>query len=213
MLSVRATVRTHVSAHSRDDAAAGAYLDAALAHLTPTPPRLVAVGGFSGTGKSSFSRLIAPGLGAAPGAVILRTDEVRKRLAGAAADASLPPAAYAPERTAEVYGAMLADARHALAAGRAVALDATFLLPAQRHAAEALARQAGVAFAGVWLKAAPEALARRIAARQADASDATAQSLAAQLAAGAGPMDWTRLDASGPVEAAAEAWSAASRGS
>ena len=114
MLSVRAAVRTHVWAHVGDDESASAYLDAALAHLSPPPPRLAAVGGFSGTGKSTFARLIAPGLGASPGAVILRTDEVRKRLAGVAPDESLPPSAYGADFYAQVYDTLFAEAGPAL---------------------------------------------------------------------------------------------------
>jgi aminoglycoside phosphotransferase family enzyme/predicted kinase len=213
MLSVRAGVRTHVSAHAGDLAAASAYLDAALAHLEPPPPSLVAVGGLSGSGKSSFARLIAPGLGASPGAVILRSDEIRKRLAGAPPDAVLPDAAYGPGTERPVYEAMFAEAARLLAAGRAVALDATFLQPRLRARAAATAKAAGVAFAGVWLDAPPEALAARIAGRRDDASDATLSTLAAQLAADPGPLDWTRIDASGPVAEAAEAWAASRRGS
>ena len=93
MMSVRAAVRAHVQAHSGDLEAACAYLEAGLEHLSPPPPRLVAVGGLSGSGKSTFARLIAPGLGASPGAVVLRTDEVRKRLLGVRPEAGLPASA------------------------------------------------------------------------------------------------------------------------
>ena len=208
MLSVRAGVRAHVSAHSGDDAAARAYLAAAIEHLSPPPPRLAAVGGLSGTGKSSVARLIAPGLGASPGAVILRTDEVRKRLEGAPADAALPREAYAPEKDAAVYDAIFADAARALAAGRAVVLDATFFDPAHRARAAATAAAAGVAFDGIWLQAPAEVLAARIAGRSGDASDATADTLRRQLARDPGPLAWERLDASRPVEEVAEAWAA-----
>jgi predicted kinase len=205
-------VRTHVAAHSRDLAAASAYLDAAIAHLDPPPASLAAVGGRSGSGKSSFARLVAPGLGASPGAVILRSDEIRKRLAGAAPDAGLPDAAYGPGTDAAVYDARFAEAARLLAAGRAVALDATFLKPELRARAAATAQAAGVPFEGLWLDAPPEALAARVAARRGDASDATPSTLAAQLGVDPGPLDWRLVDASGPVEAAAEAW-AACRGS
>ena len=47
------------------------YLAAALKHLSPEPPVLVAVGGRSGSGKSTVARALAPALGAAPGAVML----------------------------------------------------------------------------------------------------------------------------------------------
>ena len=68
MLSVRAGVRAHVAAHSGDLDQSRAYVEAAIAHLSPDPPVLAAVGGFSGSGKSSFARAVAPALGPAPGA-------------------------------------------------------------------------------------------------------------------------------------------------
>ena len=97
MLATRAAVRAHVSAHSGDPQAAQAYVEAAIAHLAPPPPVLAAVGGFSGSGKSRFSRGVAPALGASPGAVILRTDEIRKRLANIPPTDALPREAYAPQ--------------------------------------------------------------------------------------------------------------------
>ena len=55
MLSVRAGVRAHVAMHAGGDVALSrAYVDAATAHLSPPAPALAAVGGFSGTGKTSF---------------------------------------------------------------------------------------------------------------------------------------------------------------
>lgn len=207
MLSLRAAVRAHVCAHSDDDAAASSYLDAALAHLTSAPPILAAVGGLSGTGKTTFARLIAPGLGAAPGAVVLRTDEVRKRLAGAGAVDRLPAEIYTPEFYARVYDALFDEAARLLRAGRAVVLDATFAQPALRARAEALAQAHGVPFRGVWLEAPVEVLTRRIAERSGDASDATIEVLQKQLAQGVGEMTWARVDASSPAEQAAEAWS------
>ncbi|MBR7620939.1 AAA family ATPase [Phenylobacterium sp. 20VBR1] len=207
MLSVRAAVRSHVCAYSGDDAGAVAYLDAAIAHLIPVAPCLAAVGGLSGTGKSTFARLIAPGLGASPGAVVLRTDEVRKRLLGVAPDAKLSSAVYSPAFYQEVYDTMFADARALLAAGRAVVLDATFIAPGLRARAEALAAEMGVTFHGVWLEAAPEILAARIEGRTGDASDATQATLQMQLDRDVGEVTWTHVDASGPAEDSTEAWS------
>jgi aminoglycoside phosphotransferase family enzyme/predicted kinase len=207
MLAVRAGVRAHVWAHSGDDGAAMAYVDAGVAHLSPPPARLVAVGGLSGSGKSSFARQIAPGLGASPGAVILRTDEVRKRLMGAAATAVLPPQAYTGEVTARTYDVLLAEAAAMLRAGRTVVLDATFLDPALRGRVARLAADLGVPFEGVWLQAPAEVLEARVAARVGDASDATVQTLRDQLARDPGAMDWTLIDAAAPSAAAAAAWS------
>ncbi|MDP3632940.1 AAA family ATPase [Phenylobacterium sp.] len=207
MLSVRAAVRAHVCAYSGDDAGAVAYLDAAIAHLTPVAPSLAAVGGLSGAGKSTFARLIAPGLGASPGAVVLRTDEIRKRLLGVAPDAKLSSAVYSPAFYQDVYDTVFADARALLAAGRAVVLDATFIQPELRARAQALAAELGVAFHGVWLEAAPDILATRIDGRTGDASDATRATLQMQLDRDIGEVTWTHVDASGPAADSAEAWS------
>lgn len=206
MLSVRAGVRAHVCAHSGDPELAKAYVAAGIAHLSPAPPALLAVGGLSGTGKTAFSRVIAPRLGASPGAVILRTDEVRKRLAGVGPTDPLPPEAYTPRSHVDTYDALFGEAEALLRAGRAVAIDATFLDPALRQRAEGLARAAGVTFHGVWMDAPPEVLEPRIAARMGDASDATVEVLRQQLAKDRGPMTWTVVDATLGTAGAVASW-------
>jgi aminoglycoside phosphotransferase family enzyme/predicted kinase len=194
MLSVRAAVRTHVWAYSDDDEAARAYLATALEHLAPKPVSLVATGGFSGSGKSTFARVCAPGLGAAPGAVVLRTDEIRKRLCGVPSLQRLPKEAYTSEMSERVYGELFRDAALTLAAGRSVVVDAVFLKPEQRARAEALAKSVDVAFQGVWLEAPPEVLRARVAARVNDASDADVAVLESQLGRDAGEITWRRVD-------------------
>lgn len=206
MLAVRAAVRAHVEAHSGRDEIARAYVEAAIRHLAPTPPALLAVGGLSGSGKSTFARAAAPALGAAPGAVVLRTDEVRKRLLGVPPTQAVSRAAYTPELHARTYETLFADARALLAAGRAVVLDATFTNPAMRARAEALAAEAGVAFEGVWLEAPLAVLESRVAARKGDASDATVEVLRGQFEALDPAIPWRRLDTSVSPEAAARAW-------
>jgi predicted kinase len=203
MLSVRAAVRAHVSAHSGEAALGRRYLQAALAHLAPAPPRLVAVGGLSGSGKSTVARRLAPALGAAPGAVILRSDEIRKRQAGLAPTERAPPSAYGAEADAAVFDALFEVAAALLRAGRAVVLDATFLRPELRARAAAVARAAGTPFRGLWLQAPAAVLEARVAARSGDASDAGVEVLRSQLARDPGPMDWRLLDAAGTAEDAA----------
>ena len=192
--SVRAAVRTHVSGHG-EVGQAQAYLRAAQDHLAPARPLLTAVGGVSGSGKSTFARRLAPGLGGAPGAVVLRSDEVRKRLSGAAPTERLPKSAYAPEVSARVYGVMLHEAAAALGAGASVVLDAVFLKPQEREAARALAGRMRTPFHGFWMEAPEDVLRQRLRAREGDASDADEGVLDAQLRAGPGEIDWTRIDA------------------
>jgi aminoglycoside phosphotransferase family enzyme/predicted kinase len=200
-MSFRAAVRAHVTAARGGDGAA--YLTEALRLLDATPPRLVAVGGVPGTGKTRLARALAPSLGRAPGAVHLRSDEIRKRRGGVAPETRLPPASYAPAESAAVHAALFDAARAALAAGQAVVADAVFLDPAMRAG---IAAAAGAArFDGLWLEAPLPVLLARIAARRGDASDADAAVAERAARADPGPLDWARLDATGEAEAAARA--------
>jgi predicted kinase len=196
-----------VAAGSGDPKQAAAYVEAAIAHLAPPPPMLAAVGGLSGSGKSRFSRAIAPALGASPGAVILRTDEIRKRIAGVAPTQPIPREAYTPQAAAQTYDAMMDNARAMLSAGRAVVLDATFLDPALRDRAQALAAEVGVPFKGAWLDAPAEVLEARCARRTGDASDATVEVLRDQIARlDRAAITWPLVDTEAPKGAAAQAW-------
>ncbi len=205
-LSIRAGVRAHVSiaalARQSDDsarralaAAAARYLDAALAFLEPAQPRLIAVGGFSGTGKSTVAHALASKLAPAPGARVLRSDVIRKRLFGVAPETRLPPAAYDKATNARVYRALYDEAAATLRAGYCAIADAAFLDPAERTAVAAVAAQANLPFTGLWLEAPAETLRQRLAARTDDASDADLQVLDFQLGLELGPLDWNRLDA------------------
>jgi hypothetical protein len=91
-LGLRALVRAHVEAARGQDGVS--LLGAAAEYLAPPPPCLIAVGGLQGTGKSTLARGLAPSLGAAPGALLLRSDELRKRHFGLAPESPLPPEAY-----------------------------------------------------------------------------------------------------------------------
>lgn len=202
-MSVRASVRAHVTASqarqadARRDALlteARAYFDLARAFLRPRAVALVAVGGFSGSGKSTLAAALAPALGPAPGARVLSSDRIRKRLFGAAPTTRLPPAAYAPEASERVYREMRAQAARALSAGVAVVADAVFDRPALARAIETVAEDAHAPFFGLWLEGARDALAERIAARRDDPSDATVEVLDLQMARGEAP-DWHVLDA------------------
>ena len=194
-LSARAMVRAHVTARMGERAEAEAFLRAALAYLRPSPAVLVAIGGLQGTGKTTLARSLAPGLGPAPGALVLRSDEHRKRLAGIAPEERLPASAYTTDAAAAVYDALASLASEALAAGHAAVLDAVFLKESERHEIEQVARHAGVPFAGLWLEAPLEVLEARLAARRGDASDADPAVVRAFAARDPGPISWARLDA------------------
>jgi aminoglycoside phosphotransferase family enzyme/predicted kinase len=200
MLSLRAAIRAHIAGIQGKTEEARAYFGRAEAYLDPPPPRLVAIGGLSGTGKSHLARKLAPFLGAAPGAVVLRTDVIRKHLMGVPPETRLPPQAYTEAMTEKVYGALYDQASQVLRAGHAVIVDAVWALPAQRKAVAALAARLDVPFDGLWLEAGPEDLRRRITERRNNASDATIAVLDRQLDYDLGPVDWTRVDSSGEKE-------------
>jgi aminoglycoside phosphotransferase family enzyme len=124
-LSIRAAVRAHVSmaavGQSRTEqskptlvAEASQYLDLALALLAPARPCLVAVGGFSGSGKSTVAHALAPSFRPFPGARILRSDVLRKRLAGVLPETRLPETAYDLAANERVYRALYEEAAEAL---------------------------------------------------------------------------------------------------
>ncbi|WP_075222237.1 AAA family ATPase [Acuticoccus yangtzensis] len=197
-LSQRAMVRALTRAAKGRDAAPSVRLARTyLAHAAEVLPRLIAVGGLSGTGKTTVAR----GLALTAGAVVIRSDSVRKRLAGHAPEERLDGASYTAAATGAVYRRLRVDARRALHAGCPVILDATFADPAERHRAETVAAMAGVPFTGLWLSAPDAALRRRIAARHGDASDADTAVLDAQIARGTGPMHWSVVDASADPDA------------
>ncbi len=162
----------------------------------PLPARLVAIGGYSGTGKSTVAAGLAPLLGVMPGAVVLRSDVLRKILRHHEPEERLGQEAYTPEVTKMVYHALGVRAADLLRAGASVVVDATFLSSETREAIADVASHAGVGFAGLWLEAPAAALAGRLRARTGDASDATADVLAEQIAHDQGVVSWQRLDAS-----------------
>ncbi|MBX3506449.1 MAG: AAA family ATPase [Parvibaculum sp.] len=211
-MATRAVVRAKVTAvQAKDEAAKGranAYLEFAAKLLTPVPPRLIAIGGLSGTGKSTVAKGIAPRLGGPLGAVHLRSDIIRKRIFGVAPLDRLPQAAYAQGVGARVYEEMLRLAGEALGAGASVVLDAVFAQEDERTMIARLAAERGLALTGLWLEAPVDVLEARVAAREArgdDPSDAGLAVLRRQLSYDIGRMDWTRVDASGTPDEALKA--------
>lgn len=172
-MSVRAGVRCHVTAHQGDLDAARMYLQAAREFLTPSAPRLLAIGGLSGSGKSTRARREAPDVGRAPGAAILRSDEIRKRLWAWPELETLPPAAYSEVESGRVLEDMSSLTQTVLATGHGVVVDATFRDSGWRKKVEGLAADAGAPFAGLWLDVPGAERAARISARTDDVSDAT----------------------------------------
>ena len=202
-LSLRAMIRAHALAAAGRGTEGAPYLRAALGYLQRKPALVLAIGGLQGTGKSTLARILAPEIGNAPGALVLRSDEIRKRLFHAAPEQPLPEAAYADAASEAVARELVQSAQQVAAGGHAAVADASFLDPALRAAIAGAARAARVPFVGVWLHAPPPLLEARLAARRNDASDATVAVLRRAAARDPGPVDWLRVEASDAGQAGA----------
>lgn len=198
-VAVRACVRAKILAGLGEGAEAVAYLDLATRALTaPALPLLTAVGGPSGSGKSTLARALAPALPGILGAVWLRSDAIRKRLAGVAPECRLPPERYSQAASDAVYAEMMDEAAAALHAGLPVVVDAVFGRSGEQQAIAALAGHCDSRFLGLWLTAPREDLLRRVCRRTGDASDADARVVRLQLERIEPPGDWLTLDAGEP---------------
>ncbi len=202
-LSVRAAVRAKVEAFAGERRPASAYLDLAERVLAPVPPRLIAIGGRSGTGKSSVAQHLAPEIGAMPGALLLRSDVIRKRLFDREPTDRLPEEAYTEAVSERVFERLAERALTLLRAGRTVIADGVFGDPAKRRRIARAAQLAGVPFLGFWLEAPQAMLEARVAGRRNDASDADVTIVRAQATMPKGAMSWVPISAANDVETVA----------
>jgi predicted kinase len=148
------------------------------------------------------ARALAPDIGPAPGALVLRSDEIRKRLHHAGPQVRLPPQAYTEGANQATNDALVELSRVAAASGHAVIADATFLDLDVRRRLRDVAAETGVPFLGVWLQAELSVLERRVEARAGDASDATVAVLRRAAQDDPGPGDWLLVDAGDGSQAA-----------
>jgi aminoglycoside phosphotransferase family enzyme/predicted kinase len=176
------------------------YAQLAEVLLSPAPPMLIAIGGLSGTGKSTVARAVAAGIGAAPGAIVLRSDVERKLMQGAGLTERLSAEAYAAEARNAVYSRLLHKSEAILRTGHCVILDAVFREPHQRERPKALAERLGIPFLAIWLEAPQWQMLDRVAARRGDASDADAGVVLRQLESTVPPSDWHKVDAGSDVQ-------------
>ncbi len=198
---VRATVKGLRADQGEDGAAdqARRHLAQAESHLERGRVRLVVVGGAPGTGKSTVAAELADTLGA----IVLRSDELRKQRAGLDIVEPGPVGGegglYRSSVTDSTYSQLLDEARSCLTRGLSVVLDATFRDPRWRARARTVAATAVVDLDEVRCTAPPGVVALRVARRASEpgnVSDAT-DAVALQLAASEPPWpSATTLDTS-----------------
>jgi uncharacterized protein len=208
-MSLRAAIRAKVllarlRSSSRDKPeiirSAEAYFNLAQQLIHPATPRLVAVGGLSGTGKSVLARALAPLVMPEPGAVVLRSDVLRKQQFGINETDRLPEIAYTPEMTATIYQLLMQRALLVLSQGHSVVVDAVFAREAERAAIHDIARKLDIRFVGLFLQTDLATRVSRVGRRERDASDATPEIAGLQEQYGIGAIDWDVIEASGTPE-------------
>jgi aminoglycoside phosphotransferase family enzyme/predicted kinase len=163
-------------------------------YLAPPPAPLIAIGGLSGTGKSTIAAAVASGIGPTPGALLLRSDIERKRLFGVPETQRLDRQHYRIGTAQRVYAVLEERARVGLLAEHAVIVDAVFAKPEERASIEAVARAAGRDFIGLWLTAPADVLIERVEQRYGDASDADRRVVREQLRYELGDIGWVLVD-------------------
>ncbi|HVL07399.1 MAG TPA: AAA family ATPase [Acidimicrobiales bacterium] len=218
-IAYRAQVRAKVAAvrwaqgDTPSAQAAGELVALGGEHLRRGRVRLILVGGHPGTGKSTVARGIAAPLDA----LVLRSDEVRKSLAGldplTPAPAPVEEELYRPAMTDATYTELLAQARTGLELGRTVVLDATWRDRRWRDAAAGVAAAATADLVELRCAAPLDLALERIRRRSGrDASDATEVVARAMWAGGEPWITAAEIDTSSDGSAAvANALAAADR--
>jgi len=205
-MSLRAAIRAKVllarlGSTSRRDAdvvqSAREYFELACRLIRPATPTLVAIGGLSGTGKSILAHALAPDVMPLPGAVVLRSDVLRKQHFQLDETDRLPASAYQPRITEKVYDALLQRAQRVLVQGYSIVVDAVFAREAERAAIQKVAHRQNIRFVGFFLETELATRQSRVGRRQRDASDATPEIAGLQEHYDIGAVDWDIIDASG----------------
>jgi aminoglycoside phosphotransferase family enzyme/predicted kinase len=222
-IAYRASVRTKVACLSyeqgRPDSAeqAGSLAEIAKEHACRALPLLVVIGGSPGTGKSSLAQALqhldafAENISREPRFALLRSDEVRKELAGLKPEeksgSSLGQGIYSREFTERTYGEMLNRATEHLGMGRSVILDATFASSTFRNAAADVAKKYHAVLVEICCEAPQEICEARIRQRMAEITDPSEADEAVARAVRASFDDWptaVRIETSGRADESLE---------
>ena len=179
-LSRQAYVRAKVTSFLLDDPGipesvkiesaktAADYYRLSYNYTQATHGQLIVMAGLSGSGKSTTARVIAR----SKSAIHLRSDAIRKHLAGIAIDQKGNDAIYSAEMTAKTYDRLLALGLALASQGQTVILDAKYDRIDLRDPVLAQAKASGVPVQFLHCEAPIAVLMARVAARTGDIADA-----------------------------------------
>lgn len=189
-LSRQAYVRAKVTSFLLDDAAvsteekekaretAANYYRLAWNYTKTHNGRMVMMSGLSGSGKSTIARQLARDWGA----IHLRSDAVRKHLAGLDLQERGSDTIYTPEMSQKTYARLLELAKISVRKGFSVILDAKYDRVSLRKPVIAMCESLQIPLQILHCTAPLALLRDRVAARRGDISDATPELLARQKA-------------------------------
>jgi predicted kinase len=180
-LSRQAYVRAKVNSMLLDDSAistqqkqeaiatAANYYRLAWEYTQKKPGKLLIMSGLSGAGKTTVARELARQIGG----IHLRSDAVRKHLAGLPLDCRGRSDLYSPEMTEKTYNRLLELGKLLISQGYNVILDAKFDKKNWREKAIYIAQSCQVPLRIIHCTAPLEVLGDRLKNRTDDISDAT----------------------------------------
>lgn len=187
-LAMRAYIRGNVNSLGLDDSAispeqkqhleaeARAYYRLAWQYTQRPRGRLFLMSGLSGSGKSTVARQLAAQINA----IQIRSDAVRKHLAGIPLEQKGSDEIYTPEMTEKTYGRLLELGILLAQQGWSVILDAKYDRQGLRGDAIASAYQRNIPLQILHCTAPMDVICDRLRHRQGDITDATVDLLAQQ---------------------------------
>jgi aminoglycoside phosphotransferase family enzyme/predicted kinase len=201
------SAETDVEKTTRQQASARAqgYFNLALGYLCRSP-LLISTCGLMGVGKSA----VAVELAAKLGAVLLRSDELRRELTGREItekrEDPFNQGSYSPEISRRTYDLLLERAAAPLASGKTVIADASFARQEDRDRFRRMAGKAGVPFLILFMECSRQKALARLDRRQALGTDPSEgrRGLYSRQAATFHPLPETgeviRVDTGGPID-------------
>jgi uncharacterized protein len=189
-LSRQAYVRAKVNSFLLDDPqisedkkqqarkTASEYYQLAYHYTQPKSGILILMSGLSGSGKSTVARTIA----SHKGAIQIRSDALRKHLAGIPLDQSASDRLYTAAMTQKTYDRLLELGLILVKEGYTVILDAKYDRLSLRQAVITQTKEQNILLKIIYCTAPESVLRDRLNQRQNDISDATADLIATQQA-------------------------------